>query len=195
MASGIVGILLAGGNGSRFGSDKLLHPLAPGVPLAVATATRLLAVCEHTVAVVRPGSDRLASLLADAGCQVVVCADAGQGMGHSLAAGVGAAPEAGGWLVALADMPFIAVATYRGVADALRAGASLARPVADGRQGHPVGFAPRWFAALVALRGDQGARAILAASPDQVRLLPVNDDGIWRDVDRPGDLGAAAAAP
>jgi len=30
----IVGILLAAGSASRFGSDKLLHPLPHGVPIA-----------------------------------------------------------------------------------------------------------------------------------------------------------------
>ena len=51
--SGITGILLAAGSARRFGSNKLLHPLLTGVPIAVTAARRLLAVLPRCVAVVR----------------------------------------------------------------------------------------------------------------------------------------------
>lgn len=153
----IVGILLAAGSGSCFGSDKLLHPLANGRPLALAAAERLHATCERAIAAVRPGSDEFAARLAGEGYEVVVSAQAPYGMGHSLAAGVRASPQASGWLVALADMPGIALSTYQCIADALRGGASIAAPVLDGRRGHPVGFARQWFEALANLSGDAGA--------------------------------------
>jgi molybdenum cofactor cytidylyltransferase len=190
-AAHITGILLAAGTSSRFGSDKLLHPMKDGLPMVLVTARHLRAVCEQAVAVVRPGSDRLASLLADAGCEVVVNPEAGRGMGQSLAVGVRTAPRAQGWVVALADMPFIAVSTYRRVADALRGGSSIAAPCHNGHRGHPVGFARHWFEHLSRLEGDEGARAILAAFPGDLRLCEVEDEGILRDVDRRADLEPA----
>jgi molybdenum cofactor cytidylyltransferase len=104
----IVGILLAAGRGTRFGSDKRLYPLSDGTPMAVAAARNLRPACDRLIAVLRPGSETLAGLLAAEGCETVVCAEADSGMGHTLAAGVRASPEALGWVVALADMPFIA---------------------------------------------------------------------------------------
>lgn len=80
MADEIVGILLAAGSGSRFGSDKLLHRLPDGRPLALAAAQNLRAACPRVLAVVRPGHDELAGLLAEAGCRVVVCPEAHLGM-------------------------------------------------------------------------------------------------------------------
>lgn len=188
MAGEIVGILLAAGRGSRFGGDKLLHPLPDGRPLAVAAAASLRPACDRVVAVLRPGSDSLAARLAAAGCETVVCPEADAGMGHSLAAGVRDAPDAAGWVVALADMPFIAAASHSAVATALRAGASLAASEFEGRRGHPVGFAARWFESLAALGGDEGAKAILQANGRDLVLCPVDDAGVLRDVDRPGDL-------
>ena len=91
----VVGILLAGGEGRRFGGDKLLQPLpepgpGPGpVPLALASARNLLAALPQVIAVVRPGATRLASLLREAGCRVVVCRHASEGMGSTLASAVG----------------------------------------------------------------------------------------------------------
>ena len=61
--SGITGILLAAGSARRFGSNKLLHPLLTGVPIAVTAARNLVAVLPRSIAVVRPGADELAALL------------------------------------------------------------------------------------------------------------------------------------
>lgn len=189
--SRIVGILLAGGRGSRFGSDKRLHPLADGTPMAVAAARNLRPACDRLIAVLRPGSANLAGLLAAEGCETVVCAEADAGMGHTLAAGVRASPEALGWVVALSDMPFIAPASHQAVAARLRAGASLAACTFDGRRGHPVGFAATHYAALAALTGDQGGKTILERHRQLLLLCPVDDPGVLRDIDRVEDLHRA----
>lgn len=188
MTERIVGILLAAGAGTRFGGDKLMHRLPDGTPMALAAAEALRAACPRVVAVVRPGDEALARLLAAAGCEPVFCPQAHRGMGHSLAAGVQATPDADGWLVALADMPFIAADSHRAVLASLRAGASLAAPIHDGRRGHPVGFARTWLSELTALTGDRGARAILESNRRQLTLCPVDDPGVIQDIDRPEQL-------
>ncbi|HXE38680.1 MAG TPA: nucleotidyltransferase family protein [Azonexus sp.] len=188
MAGPIIGILLAAGQGSRFGSDKLLHRLPDGTPLAVAAARNLRPACDRVIAILRPDSDFLAGLLTAAGCETVICPEAESGMGHSLAAGVKASPQAAGWLVALADMPFIAPASHQAVASGLSAGASLVACEYQGRRGHPVGFAGHWFAQLAALSGDQGGKPILEAHRQDLILCPVDDPGVLRDIDRPADL-------
>lgn len=184
----LTGILLAAGAGSRFGGAKLLHRLADGRPIAVAAAGSMRPACERLIAVLRPGDTQLAGLLAQAGCEIVVCADAELGMGHSLAAGVRAADYAQAWLVALADMPFIATASHQAVADRLRAGASLVASQYQGQRGHPVGFNAAWRDQLLALSGDQGARSILGQHRDRLELCPVDDAGVLHDIDRPADL-------
>lgn len=183
-----VGILLAAGRGTRFGADKLLHPMADGTPMAVAAGRNMAAVLERVVAVVRRDGP-LAEALREARLEVVVCAAADQGMGRSLACGVAASRAASGWLIALGDMPFLAPATIAAVAAALQEGASLAAPVfADGRRGHPVGFAGAWRDALLRLTGDQGARDLLRRHAEQLRACATRDEGCVRDVDRPADL-------
>lgn len=184
----IVGILLAAGSSRRFGSDKLAHRLPDGKPLAVAAADSLRPACDRLVAVLRPGADRLAELLGAAGCETLFCVDADRGMGCSLACAVRATPDAAGWLVALADMPFIATRSHQQVAAALRCGASIAATEYGGRRGHPVGFSSRWFAALAALTGDQGAKAIVQANDELITRCAVDDEGVLRDVDTRADL-------
>ena len=183
-----VAILLAAGQGTRFGAEKLLHPLADGVVIAAHAARHLRQAGLDVVAVVRPGDMRLRTLLEDEGCVVSVCRDAALGMGHSLAHGVREAREAAGWVVALADMPSVSPATILRVVDALRAGAVIAAPVCRGKRGHPVGFARSCYAALAGLTGDSGARSVLESQRDAVVLLDCDDPGVLYDIDRKADL-------
>jgi molybdenum cofactor cytidylyltransferase len=186
----IVGVLLAAGASTRFNANKLLHALPDGTPIAVAAATNLRAALDRVVAVVRPDVPELGRALGEAGVEVSVCAEAVSGMGHSLAHAIAATPEASGWVVALADMPFVSPETIRSVAAALRDGAELAAPSYRGMRGHPVAFAARYRDDLEALTGDAGARALLKRDHERIRVVEVDDPGVLRDIDTPDDLNA-----
>jgi molybdenum cofactor cytidylyltransferase len=189
-ASLATGVLLAAGVGSRFDPDglhnKLLARLPDGTPVAHESAHRLLQVVARVLAVVRPGSDALARVLNDAGCDVVFAPESERGMGASLAAAISASDDAEGWIVALADMPRIATTTIEAVARALDEGASLVAPFYEGQRGHPVGFGIEHRDALLVLDGDTGAKSLLTSQ--HVTRLDVADPGILRDVDTPDDL-------
>lgn len=195
MSREVAGILLAAGSGSRFGGAKLLAPLRAaahgvpaGTPIGAAACRHLVAAIPDVVAIVRSGDDALAAWLREAGARTIECARAHEGMGVTLAAGVAATANAAGWIVALADMPWIAPDTIAAVAARMRDGASVVAPCYRGRRGHPVGFGAQHHAALLALTGDEGARAILAAHADALETIEVDDPGVVRDVDRPEDL-------
>jgi molybdenum cofactor cytidylyltransferase len=186
------GLLLAAGQARRFGTDKRLARL-DGVPLLLITARRLQAVLPDTLVVLGEGDDSLAEQLAAAGIASTGCPDAALGMGHSLAHGVRQRPDATGWLIALADMPRLAASTLSRLAEHLQADAIVA-PSFDGMRGHPVGFGQAYYAELIALSGDVGAKPLLQRHADRVRLLPVNDAGVLLDVDTPADLQALIAS-
>jgi len=193
MAASIRGILLAAGYSKRFGSNKLLQALPAGTPeagtpIGLAAARHLVDALPESIAVVRPRAQKLGQMLRDAGCTTVVCKNAGEGMGTSLAAGVRAAPDAGGWVIALADMPFLRPETIRVIARALSEGAAIAAPAYRGERGHPVGFARQFFEELSALHGDSGARTLLDRHPNWVTVYDVDDSGVLRDIDKPSDL-------
>ena len=188
----VVGILLAAGRAERFGGGKLLAPLRAGpragAAVGVVALRHLLSAVRPSIAVVRPGDDTLAARLREEGAQVVVAKRADEGIGASLAAGVAHAPPHAGVVVALADMPWIDVATIARVVTWIVAGASLAAPFHRGQRGHPVGFSPAHRRALLALRGDEGARAILASAAADIARVDVDDPGVLLDVDTPEDL-------
>ncbi len=185
----VVAILLAAGSATRFGADKLLHPLPHGVPIAAQSARHLRAVfADGVFAVVRPESTQLADLLRSEGCEIVRCARAADGMGASLACGVAAAGAAAAYLVALADMPFIRASSIAAVRDALLDGVPLAAPYFRARRGHPVGISSQFGDELARLRGDEGAKQLLAAHASEIVKVPVGDPAVLRDIDTPGDL-------
>jgi molybdenum cofactor cytidylyltransferase len=184
----IVGVLLAAGSALRFGSDKLAAKLPGGEDsIGVAALKNLAAAVDQVVVVVRPGEATLAGTVAQlAQARLTVCPDAAEGMGASLAWGVRAAPAAGGWIIALADMPWLQPQTIVAIRKALESGATIAAPVHEGKRGHPVGFSRALYPRLAALSGDEGAKLLLEQQP--VSLLASDDRGVLRDVDTPADL-------
>jgi len=184
----IVGILLAAGSGTRFGSHKLLHRLPDGTPMAVSALRNLAQGVDEVIVVVRPGDTQLMQLLAREKGRVLPCAKADQGMGASLACGVCAAPDAAGWIIALADMPFVPGEIICTLAARLKAGDAIVAPAYRGQRGHPVGFSHAFYPALSALSGDQGARHILNQNTDRLTLIPCTNSGVLHDIDTQADL-------
>ena len=188
----LAGILLAAGRGRRFDPagqrNKLLQRLPGGELVVAASARRLLSCVSRVVAVVPPEDGGVRAALLALGCEVTVCPDADTGMGASLAHAIRHSLPAGGWLVALGDMPFVEESTLGALRDAVQSGAGIAVPVHGGRRGNPVAFGACHRDALLAMHGDQGARRLLQAHP--VQEVPVADPGILRDIDTPGDLPA-----
>lgn len=184
----VAGLLLAAGSATRFGSDKLHHALPHGVPIAVQAARHLKSEVDLVFAVVRPASVDLKAALEKEGCVVVVCDNAAEGMGASLACAARAAGERAGYLVALGDMPFIRRSSIAAVRDALAGGAPIAAPYFRARRGHPVGIGAKFFDRLVSLRGDEGAKKLLQENEAAIVKVPVGDPGVLRDIDRPEDL-------
>lgn len=184
----IAGILLAAGQGSRFGSHKLLHPIDGKGPMALAAARTLTAAVDVAYGVVADHDLTLRALLRAEGLETVSSPRTEGGMGFSLACGVEAARQAQGWVIALGDMPFIQAATMAAVAQALRDGAAIAAPFYGRRRGHPVGFSQAYGGQLAALCGDAGARDLLRREGGRLHAIPCDDEGVLRDIDRPADL-------
>ena len=185
-----VGILLAAGRGRRFdpsgAANKLLQPLAGGDPVVVASARKLLSQFDQVLAVVAPDDGGVADALRALGCEVTVCPEADTGMAASLVHAVGHAAKATGWLIALGDMPFVSEHTIAALRDAIAGGAGIAVPVCGGRRGNPAAFGAAYLPSLLALTGDQGARAIIRDG--LVTEVAVVDPGIFSDIDTRSDL-------
>jgi molybdenum cofactor cytidylyltransferase len=105
------GILLAAGRGRRFDpdgvEDKLQQTLPDGNSVALTAAQHLSSVMKQVVVVVRPDNRALLQEFQHQLYEVVICHDADQGMAASLTCGLRQAARSKGWIIALADMPFV----------------------------------------------------------------------------------------
>ena len=188
----ISGILLAAGQGRRFGSNKLLHPLGDGTPLVVHTVRTLLAALPDTLVVVNAQDNGTIELLQSEGVNMVLNHSADAGMGTSVATGVRARPSAEGWVITLADMPYLRKKTIRSVAAALKDRSSICAPCYQGQRGHPVGFGSDYADALMKLSTDEGARHIISANRERLELFETSDPGVIIDIDHRKDLERSA---
>ena len=191
----MVGILLAAGFSRRFGSaDKLLQRLPDGRPIALASAENLIKAIPFSIAVLRPENQALAELMLNAGLKVVFCSENDQEMADSLATGVRFSTNiksaSSGFVIALADMPYIQSETIVAVANKVANGASIVIPTYQNQRGHPVGFSAKFRSELENIHGDEGARSIIKRYADELELLPTRDAGILVDIDTQNDLSA-----
>ena len=186
-------VLLAAGRASRYGKNKITEAKLDGVPIGLISA-KLYQSCVPTIAVVKPDDEPTKHMFEEAGLTVVTAENARLGMGNSLAAGVSAISNKGAThcLIALADMPLVTEATLRRLIDTLCGGENIiVRPSYNGVVGNPVGFARRYFAELMALDEDQGAKQIVAQHDSAVVTVEVADSGVIYDIDKPQDLTQA----
>lgn len=175
-------IVLAAGQGRRFaasgGTTHKLDALLDGMSVLqhVLNSVALSGLPSHVVRpmdATAPGTD---------------------GMGDSIARGVAATADAAGWLILPGDLPLIRADSLLQVAHGLAAHPVVV-PFWQQQHGHPVGFGPTCRTALMALRGDTGAAAVVREhrQAGQVLTLHLDDPGIVMDIDTQDDLARAEA--
>ncbi|UCF10637.1 MAG: nucleotidyltransferase family protein [Candidatus Bipolaricaulota bacterium] len=178
-------IVPAAGLGSRFGGIKPLMRCDGETAVARVVDALRAAGVDRVLVVVGHHATEVADAAQRAGAEVVANPDYECGLASSLVAGLRAAKDArDGILVLHADMPHVREETIRAVLDAGRRGASIARPVVDGRPGFPVFFADDHREALIGeLHGDTGAREYIARHQEALVSIDVDDAGSVADVD------------
>jgi molybdenum cofactor cytidylyltransferase len=181
----IGGLILAAGDGSRFGGSgsKLLAEL-DGHPLLQYAVNAQCAVpeLERVVVVLGASAEELRQRIDFGRAETVLCADWEDGQAASLRCGVGAFPEADKLVVTLGDSPLVTpelIGRFVNEPGGMRA-------VYDGRPGHPVVLGPEQLEAITKLTGDEGARGLLRGG----RTIECSDLCSGRDVDTPEDLEA-----
>ena len=192
MRSAVAGVLLAAGEGSRFGRPKALVEL-DGQTLAERGVTLLRAGGTDPVLIVTGAAQ--VDLGPEHQARTVYNGEWRTGMGSSLRAALRALTEleagreVGAVVVALADQPLVGAAAVGRLIAAYQAGAGVAVAAYAGRPRNPVLLArEHWPEVIATATGDQGARAFLRARPELVTLVECGDTGRPDDIDTPADL-------
>ncbi|TVZ39736.1 molybdenum cofactor cytidylyltransferase [Alteromonadaceae bacterium 2753L.S.0a.02] len=187
MADDIGVLVMAAGRSSRFGSNKLAQQLSSGKTLFETSLANVLELDLQTAVVSSSDGKHIQQVSNAMRAFNIVMPGISPGLGDSIAYGVTNTPNWAGWIIYLADMPFIGVQVLRKL-HRVALNNPLVRPSFNNAPGHPVFFSKRYFSALCCLNGDRGAREIIEAHRKDLVLVPVNDKGILRDIDTPLDL-------
>ncbi|PIJ51901.1 hypothetical protein BL250_02750 [Erwinia sp. OLTSP20] len=178
-------IIAAAGVGRRYQAaggrlPKLLHPMPDGRSLFQTTLDNVLAAGFAVTVVTRPEYDFIPAPRGYPQPEVIRLAS--KGLGETIAAGVRHCTDCDGWLIMLADMPWITSRVLQETAAALQHHLTV-RTVFNGQPGHPVGFQAALRQPLQALQGDDGAKSILIRYPPHA--VVVSAAGVIADIDTP----------
>jgi molybdenum cofactor cytidylyltransferase len=161
-----------------------------GRPLVRAAAeTALAARLSPLLVVVGGAQSQVAEALAGLPLRIVANPNYAAGQSTSLRAGITALDnDAGAVVVLLGDQPFVTPTIVEQLVAAWRSSrAAIVAPTYAGQRGNPVLFARAVFPELLAIQGDQGARAVLAADRARVHLVAFDDPRPLADIDTPED--------
>lgn len=187
MATFISAIVLAAGESKRMGQPKLFLPWGPATILEQTVANFLSAKADEVILVVGEQSERALRLLRNCPVKVVVNPDYASGMASSIVIGLGqVAGQSQAIMLALADQPLVDPPTINQLVEAFSEHKKgIVVPVYQGRRGHPVLFSLKYRQELSELKGDTGAREIVARHTDDVLEVAVDNDGVLVDIDTP----------
>ena len=186
----IAGIVLAAGTSSRMGRNKLIETVRGKPLIAKAVDAAAASRLDPVLVVTGHQADKIAAALAGAPAALVHNARFAEGLSSSLQAGLAAVPEdCDGAMILLGDMPEITPALIDRLIAAFHPGA-ICVATAQMRRGHPVLWARRFFAELMTLKGDKGARDVMQAHDNQILEIEAGDDAPLADIDTVEALAA-----
>ncbi len=192
----LAAVILSGGESSRMGSPKALVPLGAGGQtflehlLEITRQPKIgwtrVVLGKHTAEVSRALSLDPASIVVNHNWQ--------QGQISSIQAAIRALPEGqtDGVMLFLVDHPLISPALVSQLAaEFYNSGRPIVVPTFNGKRGHPVIFAARLYAELLAASPEKGAREVVWAHASEVLEVPTVEEGIVLNLNDPEALRKA----
>ncbi len=181
----VAGIILAAGKSSRMGKMKLLLDIHGKPMLGHVVKSALHSALDEVIVVLGSEHERILESIDFKGATVVFNPDFHKGQSTSLKAGIAAVGEScDAALFLLGDLPLVGPGVIDAVLQKRKAArASIVVPIFGGKRGNPVLLARSFFPMVLALEGDIGARAILAAQEELIETVDIEHDGIHLDID------------
>ena len=192
----VAAVILAAGEAKRFrrspGETKLIAKL-DGKPIVRHVAEAALASRARPVLLVTGHAhEQISSALDGLMLEGIHNRDPGAGLSTSLKLALRALPDtARGAVILLGDMPRIAPSLIDRLIDAFDSASDeplAVVPMRGGRRGNPALIGRGLFAAVRMLKGDKGARDLIAAARENILDLPVGDSATEIDIDTREDL-------
>jgi len=191
----IAAVVLAAGSSSRMGKPKQTLQLEGWSMLERVLQTLSQTKVDRVVVVLGAHSSAVRGGVKFGREKVVLNPRFKEGMSGSLRIGLAEVEEADAAIIVLGDQPFVSPGTIDRIIDAYVSSKSpVVVPVYRGRRGNPVLFDRSLFPQIRRIRGDVGAKSVVAGNEDKLLQVDVNDEGILVDIDTPSDYSNAVSA-
>ncbi|MDP6039325.1 MAG: nucleotidyltransferase family protein [Candidatus Latescibacteria bacterium] len=193
MNNPIYGLVLAAGMARRMGSTKQLLPFGNWTVLQTVVGTLLRADLAGVLVVLGHDAEAVRESFGEQDITFCVNEAYREGMFSSVLCGLAHLPQnADAVLLALGDQPQIDLPVAQAVIAAYqKSDKGIVIPTWDGQRGHPVLVSlARYRAEIFALSGEQGLKPVMRGYPEDTLEVPVDDEGILRDLDTPEDYRA-----
>lgn len=185
----ISAIILAAGQAKRMGlpAGKQLLPFGMSTVLETTIDYITASEVDETLVVLGYRSEEIGKRIAAKPVKTVVNPDYRKGMSTSIIAGIAASDaRTQAYLLVLGDQPFISHQVINRLLNAFEHDRlKIIIPAFGGQRGHPVIFPASYKQELLNLRGDVGARQIIARHEPDVAEVQVDSEGILLDIDTP----------
>ncbi len=190
MSAKIAAIVLAAGRSSRMAPrNKLLEPVEDKAIVARAAEAAIASGADPVIVVTGFDAARIEEALRDLKLSFVHNPAFEQGLSTSLRFGLRALPpDSAGAMILLGDMPAVYAPVLRALMAAFTGADAICVPMHQGRRGNPILWGATYFAEMMTLTGDVGAKPLLARHAHRVIEVPVASSGIFADVDTADDL-------
>lgn len=185
-------LVLVAGLSRRMGDFKPLLPLRGRTLIENSVESALNGGAETVTVVTGYHADEVETLLrrsfSDRVCFVRNTDYASTDMMHSIQIGAAALPACDAFFLLPGDMPFVSPSTYEKLlAKRARIKAPVIFPTREGYRKHPPLIDAEMIPAILAYSGDSGLRGLWKQYEQDIVTVPVDDDGVWIDIDTPTD--------
>ena len=188
----VAAVVLAAGRSLRTGSaNKLLAPVGDKSMIECTVDAVLQSQPCTTIVVTGHDAHAVRTRLAGRALRFVHNPDFADGLSTSVRAGIASlGDEIEAALICLGDMPRITSQLLRRIVAAYDpvTGCAIVVPRYAGKRGNPVLWDRRFFAEILTLTGDVGARRLLTKHADLVCELASDDAAVLVDYDTPQEL-------
>lgn len=176
-------ILLAAGNSTRFGANKLLH-LMDGKSMAERCMEKCLEV-SFAERVIVTQYDEVEATAGRLGMDAVRNRQPDLGISYSIALGIKALNDMDAWMFLVCDQPWLKADTVQKLLETYQKSPKGIAALRCGEMiGNPVIFSKAYQTELESLKGDKGGKKILLANLEDVEFVEA-DRRELEDMDEP----------
>ena len=186
----ISGILLAAGDSKRMGSPKALLPY-DGTTFIDSILNKFTEIgCDPIITILGASAELFCNKTNVTKFTYYINPNPENGQLSSLQIAITHLPnDADGFIMTLVDHPLVKPDTYQKLFETAKIHQDkIIVPEFSGQKGHPVYFGRLFFKSILQLPHIDGARMVIRKNPSSVIHLPVEDDGILKDIDTPTDF-------